>query len=166
MSSPVDIRSMLDSDWIAVCEIYDEGIATGVATFETVVPEWDRWDAAHVRKPRLVAETDGLVSAWAVLSPVSARAVYQGVAEVTIYVAATARRQGIGKLLLERLIAESEEAGFWTLQSVIFFANSASINLHQACGFRVVGKRERIGQLHGVWHDTVLMERRSQVVGR
>lgn len=166
MNSSVIIRSMLDSDWEAVREIYLEGITTGVATFETAVPEWDRWNTAHVREPRLVAEIDGLVSAWAVLSPVSARPVYSGVAEVTIYVAASARGQGIGKMLLQHLITESETAGFWTLQSVIFAANTTSIALHHACGFRMVGERERIGQLHGVWHDTVLMERRSLVVGR
>lgn len=153
-------------DWNAVREIYLEGIATGVATFETAVPEWERWDAAHVHEPRLIVDVDGQVCAWAVLSTVSARAVYSGVAEITIYVAAAVRGQGIGKLLLDHLIIESEAAGFWTLQSVIFAANTASIALHHACGFRMVGQRERIGQLHEVWHDTVLMERRSQLVGR
>ncbi|MBW4439249.1 MAG: GNAT family N-acetyltransferase [Pleurocapsa minor GSE-CHR-MK-17-07R] len=159
----LSIRPMLAEDWAAVAAIYEEGMNTGRATFESSLPEWEVWDAAHVVQPRLVAERDGAVLGWAVLSPISARAAYAGVAEVTIYVAGAARGAGVGRALLDALIAASEQAGFWTLQSVIFRANEASIALHTACGFRLVGYRERIAMRDGQWHDTVLMERRSTV---
>lgn len=159
----LSIRPMLAEDWAAVAAIYEEGMNTGRATFESSLPEWEVWDAAHVVQPRLVAERDGAVLGWAVLSPISARAAYAGVAEVTIYVASAARGAGVGRALLDALIAASEQAGFWTLQSVIFRANEASIALHTACGFRMVGYRERIAMRDGQWHDTVLMERRSTV---
>jgi phosphinothricin acetyltransferase len=159
------VITMRDEDWPAVRTIYEQGILTGHATFETQVPDWERWDEDHLRECRLVAVRYGEVIGWAALSPVSGRCIYAGVAEVSVYVAETARGQGVGRALLERLVSASEEAGLWTLQAGIFPENEASIGLHKACGFRIVGHRERIGQMEGVWRDTVLMERRSQVVG-
>ena len=156
---------MRDSDWPAVREIYREGISTGDATFETGVPEWAAWDGAHLRHSRLVARDGGSVGGWAALSPVSQRAVYAGVAEVSIYVAEMYRGQGLGRNLLAALVAESESHGIWMLQAGIFPENRASIALHQRLGFRHVGVRERIGQRDGRWRDTVLMERRSEVAG-
>jgi L-amino acid N-acyltransferase YncA len=156
---------MCDEDWDAVRAIYREGIATGNATFEADAPAWEAWDKCHLRACRLVARADGRVMGWAALSPVSGRCVYAGVAEVSIYVAASARGQGIGQALLAALVEASEQAGLWTLQAGIFPENTASIALHRAHGFREVGRREHIGQMNGVWRDVVLMERRSQVVG-
>lgn len=153
-------------DWPAVETIYRAGIATGMATFETETPPWAQWDAAHRPDCRLVARAGDRVLGWAALSPVSERCVYAGVAESSIYIAAAARGQGIGKRLLGALIAASEAAGIWMLQTGIFPENAASLALHKACGFRIVGTRERIGQLHGVWKDVVFLERRSPVVGR
>jgi len=161
----VVIDAMQPGDWPQVEAIYREGIATGLATLETEPPTWERFDAAHRKDPRLVARDSERLLGWAVLSPVSARAVYAGVAEVSIYISEAARGQGIGKELLSALVEASEQAGLWTLQAGIFRENTASIALHTACGFRVVGVRERLGQLYGVWKDVVLMERRSQVVG-
>jgi L-amino acid N-acyltransferase YncA len=152
-------------DWPQVAAIYRAGIATGNATFETDVPDWETWDAAHLKDCRLVMRDGDRVLGWAALSPVSNRCVYGGVAEVSVYVAEAARGQGVGKTLLGALIAASEAAGFWTLQTGIFPENTASIGLHVACGFREVGRRERLGQLGGVWRDVVLMERRSQLTG-
>jgi L-amino acid N-acyltransferase YncA len=159
------IETMSAGDWPAVQTIYEEGIATGEATFETNVPGWEEWDQNHLPDCRLVARRQGRVVGWAALTPVSRRRVYAGVAEVSLYVAASARGQGVGKALLEALVRASEEAGVWTLQAGIFPENTASIGLHSACGFRTVGIRERLGQLRGVWRDVVLMERRSEVVG-
>jgi L-amino acid N-acyltransferase YncA len=156
---------MHDEDWEAVQRIYREGIATGDATFETDVPEWEDWDRGHAGDCRLVARREGQVIGWAALSPVSGRCVYAGVAEVSVYVATEARGQGVGKALLRALTEESERRGFWTLQAGIFPENEASIALHRACGFRIVGHRERLGQMYSVWRDVVLMERRSKVVG-
>jgi len=160
-----EIRTMTEQHWPVVREIFVQGIATGNATFETSVPLWQEWDARHLPECRLVAICDGDVVGWAALSPVSVRPVYRGVAEVSVYIAESARGQGIGSALLVALIAESERNGIWTLQAVIHAANAISIRLHEKAGFRVVGTRERIGCLHGRWLDTVLMERRSQVVG-
>ena len=153
---------MTPEDWDAVRAIYLEGIATGNATFETAAPDWERWDALHLPHSRLVARANGEIVGWAALSPVSTRHVYRGVAEVSLYVAGRARRQGVGRMLLEALVTESERQGIWTLQASIFPENAASVELHRRCGFRVVGVRERIGQKNGVWRDTVLMERRAQ----
>lgn len=161
----VTVQKMQDKDWEAVRTIYREGIATGDATFETDAPEWDKWNKSHLRDGRLVAWEEDRIVGWAALSPVSSRRVYAGVAEVSVYVVASARGRGIGKALLRTLIEESERVGIWTLQGSIFPENVASIALHEACGFRKVGRRERIGQMHGVWRDTILMERRSKVVG-
>ena len=156
----VSIEPLLPERWQAVARIYREGIATGHATFETEVPSWEAWDASHLPSLRLVALLDEVVG-WAALSPVSSRCVYEGVAEESVYVAEQARGQGVGRALLESLIARSEEAGIWTLQTSIFPENVASLELHRRVGFRVVGTRERIGRHGGVWRDTVLLERRS-----
>jgi len=162
----VIVAKMRDEDWEAVQAIYRDGIATRHATFETDVPGWEEWNEGHLCDGRLVAREGNKLVAWAALSPVSGRRAYSGVAEVSIYVAASARQRGIGKALLEALVAESERAGIWTLQASVFPENVASIFLHRACGFREVGYRERIGQTNGVWRNTILMERRSTVVGR
>ena len=157
---------MRAEDWPQVAAIYAEGIATGNATFETSGPEWTQWDAAHLASPRLLARTAKKIAGWAALSPVSRRAVYAGVAEVSVYVSKDMRGQGIGHLLLEALVEASEKQGLWTLQAGIFPENTASIALHKQAGFRVVGTRERLGCMDGVWRDVVLMERRSARVGR
>lgn len=159
------IEKMKPEDWEAVRSIYQEGLATGNATFETNVPGWQDWDQNHLPHCRLVAKRKDQIVGWVALSPVSSRYVYKGVAEVSIYIAAAARGLGIGKTLLQALIEESERAGIWTLQAGIFPENAASITLHKAYGFREVGYRERIGQMKGVWRDVILMERRSKVVG-
>jgi phosphinothricin acetyltransferase len=161
----LDIGEMTAGDWDSVRAIYLEGIATGQATFETEAPTWERWDAAHHRFGRLVARLGGRVVGWAALSPVSRRACYAGVAEVSVYVAADARGRGVGRALLTAEIAESERQGIWTLQEATFAENEASLRLQRQCGFRVIGRRERVARLRGVWRDTVLTERRSPVVG-
>ena len=158
------VRQLVEADWPAVAAIYAEGIATGDATFETEVPGWERWDGGHLRTPRLVAETDGVVVGWAALAPVSERACYWGVAENSVYVAADARGKGVGRMLLERLIADAEAAGIWTIQTGIFPENVTSLRLHEAAGFRIVGVRERIAQLGGRWRDVVFLERRSGTI--
>jgi phosphinothricin acetyltransferase len=156
---------MLPSDWPAVKAIYADGIARGTATFDTEIPEWPAWDAGHLAAPRLVARLGDEVVGWAGLSPVSTRACYRGVAEVSIYVAEARRRRGVGRVLMEALIAASEAAGVWTLHSSIHADNTTSIRLHQRCGFRVVGRRERIARRADGWADTIIMERRSAVAG-
>jgi phosphinothricin acetyltransferase len=145
-----------------VRSIFEEGIATGQATFETEAPTWEAWDGAH--SAGIVAEEEGEVVGWAALSPYSARAVYAGVAEESVYVAARARGRGVGRALLEAIVVRSERAGIWTLEAGVFPENRASITLHLGCGFRVVGVRERIGRLHGEWRDVLLLERRSTTV--
>jgi phosphinothricin acetyltransferase len=160
------LHPLTAAHWPAVRAIYEQGIATGNATFETQAPEWDAWDRAHLPHSRLVAVDEaGMVLGWAALSPVSSRCVYGGVAELSIYIAAEARGQGVGRQLLQALITDSEAHGIWTLQAGTFEENSASIGLHTQAGFRVVGHRERIGQHHGVWRNTVQLERRSPTVG-
>ncbi len=159
------IEAMTPGDWEAVREIYLEGIATGNATFEAKAPDWETWDRCRRGDCRLVARSEGQFVGWAALSPVSPRSVYAGVAEVSLYVAASARGRGIGKALLTALIKASERAGIWTLQGAIFPENVASLALVTGCGFREVGRRERIGCMHGVWRDTILVERRSRVAG-
>ncbi|MHB1317527.1 MAG: GNAT family N-acetyltransferase [Anaerolineae bacterium] len=158
----VTLGPLRPEDWPAVEGIYREGISTCQATFETEPPEWALWDERHLAEPRLVArDGQGEIVGWAALSPMSARSVYQGVAEVSVYVAASARGQGVGRALLDALVRSSERAGLWTLQAGIFPENVPSLRLHAACGFRVVGRRERIGQLRGVWRDVLLLERRA-----
>ena len=159
----VELRSLTEDDWTAVSDIYWEGMRDGLATFETEVPSWDVWDGAHLHH-RLVAEILGEVVGFAALAPVSSRRCYAGVAENSVYVARSARGLGIGRALLETLIAGGEEAGIWTIQTSIFPENRASLALHRACGFREVGVRERIGKRDGLWRDTVLLERRSPAV--
>jgi phosphinothricin acetyltransferase len=156
---------MLPADWPAVRAIYAEGISRGTATFDTEIPEWPVWDAGHLAAPRLVARLGEQLVGWAALGPVSARACYRGVAEVSIYVAEAARGRGVGRLLMEALISASEAAGVWTLHSSIHADNTTSIALHSRCGFRVVGRRERIARRADGWTDTIIMERRSAVVG-
>ena len=155
---------MTPEDWPAVRAIYEQGMASGVATFETEAPSWDAWNAARLPHSRLVAR-DEAVLGWAALSPISRRACYAGVAEVGIYVAERARGRGVGRALLEALIRSAEEHGIWTLQGATIAENAASIALQQRCGFRIVGRRERIAKRDGVWRDTVLTERRSARVG-
>ena len=160
------LSSLTAGHWPQVKAIYEQGLATGHATFETQAPTWETWDVGHLAHSRLVAvDTNDQVLGWAALSPVSGRCVYGGVAEVSVYVADAARGQGVGRQLLAALVAESEKNGIWTLQAGIFPENTASLRLHEAHGFRVLGQRERIGKLAGVWRDTVLLERRSAVVG-
>lgn len=167
MRNNITIQPMQPSDWTAVCQIYADGLAAGDATFETAVPTWQSWDANHLSKCRLVAQSEaGEIIGWAALTAVSRRSVYAGVAEVSIYVAANARGMGVGKQLLQTLISCSEAAGIWTLQAGIFPENKASIGLHKQAGFRIVGQRERLAQQNGRWRNVLLLERRSQTVGR
>jgi phosphinothricin acetyltransferase len=156
----VTVTAMSPADWPAVRSIYDEGIATGNATFETASPSWEEWDAGHIPGHRLVARQGDRVVGWAAISPVSDRCAYIGVAESSVYVTAGARGLGVGRRLMDELIAGTDAAGIWTLQTGIFPENEPSLRLHQACGFRVVGIRERIGQLRGRWRDVLFLERR------
>jgi phosphinothricin acetyltransferase len=158
------IEPMQVADQDVVLAIYQQGIETGMATFETAVPTWETWDAGHLSNNRFVARRAEQLIGWAALSPVSSRCVYEGVAEVSVYIAAAARGQGIGKSLLQKLVAASEQDGIWTLQASLFPENGASLALHQSCGFRVVGRRERIARLRGVWRDTLFLERRSPII--
>jgi phosphinothricin acetyltransferase len=156
------IDQMRADDWEQVRSIYLEGIRSGNSTFETDAPSWEKWNEGHLPFARLVMRDEESVLGWAALSPVSKRAVYRGVAEVTVYVTESARGKGMGRALLEALIAESEKNGIWTLQASIFPENTASVELHLRCGFREVGRRERIAMLRGVWRDTILFERRRR----
>jgi L-amino acid N-acyltransferase YncA len=156
------IRDLRPDDWAEVAAIYRDGIRRGMATFETEVPEWDAWHEAHPL--RVVAEVDERVIGWAAAAPVSSRWAYRGVAESSVYVARDRHGSGVGSTVMEALIAKSERAGFWTLQTSIFPENEASLKLHRRVGFRVVGVRKSIGKRDGLWRDTVLMERRSEVI--
>jgi len=157
---------MVPDDWPTVCSIYEAGISTGNATFETSAPDWSEWDASHLADHRLVATVEpGRVIAWAAVSAVSDRCVYAGVAENSLYVDPDFRGRGVGRALLSALVDSSEAAGIWTLQTGIFPENVASLAVHEACGFRILGRRERVGRLHGTWRDTYLLERRSTAVG-
>lgn len=159
------IRKMTRRDWQAVRRIYEDGIASGDATFESRAPTWQEWDTSHLRDCRFVAGEAGRVVGWTALSPVSNRSVYAGVAEVSVYVSSGAHGRGVGTRLLRALVIESERKGIWTLQAGIFPENEASIALHKRCGFRVVGRRRKLGQMNGKWRDVLLLDRRSATVG-
>jgi L-amino acid N-acyltransferase YncA len=163
----MQILPLIPEHYPQVDAIYLEGIATGNATFQTEGKSWEEWDSGHLQHSRFVAIEHGKVLGWAALSPVSSRCVYAGVAEVSVYVAGIARGKSVGLALMQRLVQESEAAGIWTLQAGIFPENEASVRLHQKCGFRIVGTRERIGKMHttGQWRDNLLLERRSRITG-
>lgn len=162
----ISIRPMIEADWPAVAKIYGQGIATGKATFQSEIPAYSDWNSSHITECRFVAESSGSIAGWAALSKTSSRCVYGGVAEVSIYIAESCRKKGVGETLFNYLISESEKAGYWTLQSGIMENNEASIRLHEKCGFRKIGFRERIARdVTGKWRNTVLMERRSKVTG-
>jgi len=164
-TTSIELRSMTPDDWPDVARIYAEGLKTGNATFQQTVPTWEEWNNGHVQSCRMVAIIEGTIAGWAALSPVSSRAVYAGVAEVSVYIGKDFRGMRIGDQLMKNLIDDSEKEGFWTLQSSIFPENEASIKLHEKYGFRTMGYREKVGKMNGNWRDTVIMERRSKVVG-
>jgi L-amino acid N-acyltransferase YncA len=161
----MDIHEMQPEHWPEVRQIYLEGIATGQATFQTDAPSWDEWDQVHLAKLRYVAIISSEIAGWVALSPVSSRCVYAGVAEVSIYIAERFREQKIGMQLLKHVILESEKSNIWTLQAGIFPENSASLHLHEKAGFRIMGYREKVGKMNGVWRDVNLLERRSKTTG-
>jgi L-amino acid N-acyltransferase YncA len=154
------VRELEAGDWPTVSAIYWDGMRDGLATFETEVPSWTAWDAAHLKAHRLVAEEGDELVGWAALAPASGRRCYAGVVESSVYVAREARKAGVGRFLLQELITGAEAAGIWTIQCSIFPENRASLRLHERCGFRVVGTRERIARRDGIWRDTILLERR------
>jgi L-amino acid N-acyltransferase YncA len=160
----MELQALRPEDWPAVRAIYQAGIDGGDATFETAAPDWAAWDAAHLPGHRLVARLDDQVAGWVALAPVSDRRAYAGVAEDSIYVAPDAQGRGVGRALLAAVVASAERDGIWTVQTGIFPENQASVRLHQACGFRVVGVRERLGRLRGRWRDVLLLERRSPLI--
>ena len=163
-SPPTLVDELQPEHWPEVARIYADGIATGNATFETEVPSWEQWDRAHLLEHRFVALREGKVVGWVAVSSVSDRCAYGGVVENSVYVAESARGLGVGRLLLDRLVASTEAAGIWTIQTGIFPENEASLRVHERVGFEVVGRRKRLGKLHGVWRDVLLLERRSSVV--
>lgn len=158
-------REMLSEDYSRVKEIYLGGIATGNATFQTEAPNWEDWDVSHLKNSRIIALINDEIVGWGALSPVSGRCVYAGVAEVSVYVDGLFRGMQLGTKILEKLVDESEQNGIWTLTAGIFPENIASIKAHEKNGFRVQGSREKIGKLNGVWRDTLLLERRSKIIG-
>jgi L-amino acid N-acyltransferase YncA len=155
------IQPLTAEHYSSVKKIYEQGIATGQATFQTTAPEWQEWDQSHLAHSRLVAFENDEVVGWAALTPVSGRCVYAGVAEISVYIDERYRGKGVGKSLLQHLISESESHNIWTLQAGVFPENISSLKIHESLGFRKVGYREKIGQLKGVWRDTVLFEKRS-----
>jgi phosphinothricin acetyltransferase len=159
------LDKMPPANWDTIKQIYEEGISTGNATFQQKAPDWEEWNNSHLQHSRIIAKDKETILGWAALTAISERCVYAGVAEVSVYVRDKARGKGVGKQLLEKLIEESEANNIWTLQAGIFPENIASIKIHEACGFRIVGVRERIGQLNGKWRDTILLERRSKIIG-
>ncbi len=162
-----EIEELKASDWEQVAAIYLEGIKTGRATFQTEVPNWENWDAGHIKSCRLVARSGNNILGWVALSPTSSRCTYAGVAEMSIYVGEKYKGQGVGTALIESVINLSEEEGFWTLQSGIIIENTPSLKLHKKCGFREIGIREKVGRMsNGIWHDVILVERRSKIVGK
>ncbi|CAA7386587.1 GNAT family N-acetyltransferase [Chryseobacterium fistulae] len=161
----MEIISINKNHYPDIANIYKQGIDTGIATFETSVSTWESWNESKLLHSRFVGVDKNNVLGWVALSKVSNRCVYEGVAEVSIYVSENHRRKGVGKILMENVIKESEANGIWTLQSGMFVENEATIALHQIFGFRIIGYREKIGKLGGVWKDTVIMERRSKIIG-
>lgn len=161
-----EIKKMKPTDWEQVSLIYREGIETGNATFEKLIPSWDSWVSSHIAGCNIVARKEDRIMGWAAISPTSSRKVYSGVVEVSVYVSEKYQGHGLGRALLKKLIELSENKGIWTLQAGIFPENQTSINLHEKCGFRIVGTREKVGKMDGIWRDVVLMERRSKKVGR
>jgi phosphinothricin acetyltransferase len=161
----ITLEHLQPEHWPDVERIYADGIATGNATFETEVPSWEAWNDAHLAEHRFMAYEAGRAAGWAALAPVSSRCVYAGVAEASVYVAAAARGRGVGTALLSALVASSEAGGVWTLEAGILPENEASVRMHERCGFRVVGRRERLGRMDGEWRDVLLLERRSRVAG-
>ncbi len=159
------ISELNDTHYNSVKDIYLQGIATGQATFQTEAPTWEDWNKGHLQHSRYIASENNTVLGWAALTPVSGRCVYAGVAEVSIYIQANNRGKGIGRLLMQELIKSSEKNGIWTLQAGIFPENTASLNLHEKNGFRIIGKREKIGKMNNTWRDTILLERRSSIAG-
>ena len=163
-SPAIMLEELRPEHWSEVERIYADGIATANATFETEVPSWEQWDRSHLSEHRFVAVRDGELVGWVAVSPVSDRCVYGGVVENSVYIDEQARGQGVGRLLLERLIASTETAGIWTIQTGIFPENEPSLRLHERVGFELVGRRKRLGKLNGVWRDVLLLERRSNLV--
>jgi phosphinothricin acetyltransferase len=161
----IEVRSFQEGDWSFVQAIYQQGIDTKIATFQEKAKGWSEWNSSTLNTCRLVAVEEDEVVGWAAVSPISSRRVYAGVAEVSVYVSNAHQGKGIGKLLLSALVTESEKAGLWTLQAGIFPENIASIELHKKCGFRVVGVREKVGKMDGIWRDVLLLERRSKTTG-
>ena len=160
----MEIRKLIDKHWGQVKIIYQKGIDTGNATFQTSAPSWEEWDSSHLASCRIIMQEDGNVIGWATLTPVSSRCVYAGVAEVSVYVDPEHSGKGIGLTLLNELVRQSEAEGIWTLQAGIFPENAASLRIHEKAGFRLLGTREKIGKQNGIWRDTALLERRSSVI--
>ena len=158
------IISIDESNYSEVAAIYQEGLDTGIASFETKAPIWEAWNASHINHSRIAAIANDEMLGWAALSPTSSRCVYGGVGEVSVYIGASARGKGVGSFLLNELIRSSEEHGLWSLQSGVFPQNKGSVALHLKCGFRQIGYRERIGQRNGEWFDNLLFERRSKII--
>jgi len=161
----IELRPLKQDDWIVVADIYKHGIETGNATFQKDIPTWEDWNSGHLKTCRVVASLDNEIIGWAALTPVSGRCVYAGVADVSVYVSNQFKGQKIGTKLLKTLISESEKEGIWTLQASIFPENAASLKLHENLGFRKVGFREKIGKMNNIWRDTILLERRSKIIG-
>jgi phosphinothricin acetyltransferase len=165
MAHTLTISQIEAHHWPDIKAIYEQGLLTGVATFETESPSWEQWDASHLSICRLVAQEGDQVVGWIALSPVSSRCVYGGVAEISVYIHRDHRGKGIGKQLLREVVSASEDQGYWMLQAGIMPANVGSVKLHESVGFRIVGYRERISQVDGIWMDNLLLERRSAIVG-
>ena len=161
----INFRPMTAEDWTSVAEIYKQGIETGNATFQQEIPTWDDWNNGHIKSCRIIAEINNEIVGWAALIAVSGRCVYAGVTEVSVYIANKYRGQKIGTKLLDKLIIESENEKLWTLQAGIFPENFTSLKIHEELGFRKIGHREKIGKMNGIWRDTVLLERRSKLIG-